>query len=185
MANVPDAMPSFPEADEIIGAAEIAAGFDRLAAQLQPVVEAGNVALLAVMNGGMIPAVRLADLLHGDFLLDYCHATRYRGATQGAELQWREAPHFDLSGRTVIVVDDIFDAGITLSAVADQCRALGADRVLTAVMLVKDCERDPATPNPDFTTGLCVPDRYVFGCGMDFRSRWRHLRSVYALRNTG
>ena len=134
------------------------------------------------MNGGMIPAVRLADRLNGDFLLDYCHATRYRGATEGAELQWREPPHVDLAGRTVIVIDDIFDAGITLHAVAERCRELGAAKVLTAVMLVKDCARDPATPAPDFDTGMRVPDRYVFGCGMDYDSGWRHLRSVYALR---
>ena len=182
MANPAPNTPSFPDAEEILDVATVAAGFDRLAERLQPFVDSGNCVLLAVMNGGMIPTVRLADRLRGDFLLDYCHATRYRGGTEGAELQWRELPHFDLAGRTVIVVDDIFDAGITLQAVAGRCRELGAANVLTAVMLVKDCARDPAAWVPDFDTGLRVPDRYVFGCGMDFDNRWRHLPSVYALR---
>ena len=175
---------SMPEADELLTPGQMSDGFDQLAAGIQPLVDREDVVLLAVMNGGLVPVVRLADRLEGNYLLDYCHATRYRGATRGSELHWLVAPQSDLAGKTVVVVDDIFDAGLTLQAVAQRCRQEGAAAVYTAVMLVKDTERDAGIPDPDFVTGLTVPDRYVFGCGMDYHGRWRHLLSVYALKDT-
>jgi hypoxanthine phosphoribosyltransferase len=171
----------FPVADEIVTATDLATGFDRLAQAVQPLVDRGDCILLAVMTGGFYPLIRLADRLHGDFLIDYCHATRYAGATEGGMLDWRELPHLNLAGRTVILVDDIYDAGITLQAVAGYCREAGAVQVSTAVMVVKDRQRAADMPAPDFTTGLRVPDRYVFGCGMDVYGRWRHLPAIYAL----
>jgi hypoxanthine phosphoribosyltransferase len=178
--------PGMPDADEILSQSEVAVGLDSLATHLQPLIETSECVLLGILNGGMFPLVHLAERLHGDFVLDYCHATRYAGGTEGQVLEWLEQPHVDVANRTVIVVDDIFDAGTTLRAVAEHCRQAGAAQVHTAVMLVKDRERDADIPLPDYVTGLTVPDRYVFGCGMDFYGRWRHLTAVYALRgNTG
>jgi hypoxanthine phosphoribosyltransferase len=177
--------PVRPAADEIISPAEIAAGFDRLAAELQPLVEAAECVLLGIMTGGMFPLVHLAERLQGDFLIDYCHATRYAGGTQGHKLVWLARPHEDLAGRTVIVIDDIFDAGTTLHAVARHCAEAGAARVCTAAMVIKERVRAADVPLPDFTTGLRVPDRYVFGCGMDIYGRWRQLQAIYALQTSG
>lgn len=174
-------MPGFPEAEEIISATDIQKGFDRLASRIQPLVDNGNCILLGVMTGGLYPLIRLADRLQGDFLIDYCHATRYLGETRGGSLQWLETPHLGLADQTVVIVDDIFDEGLTLQAVADYCRQEGAFRVATAVMLVKERQSSVGVAGPDFTTGLTVPDRYVFGCGMDVNGRWRHLPAIYAL----
>jgi hypoxanthine phosphoribosyltransferase len=171
----------FPSAEELIAAADVDAGFDRLAASLQPVIDSDPCLLLGVLTGGMYPLIRLAERLQGDFLLDYCHATRYAGGTEGHELIWEAMPHFDLAGHTVVVVDDIYDAGLTMQAVADHCRQNGAARVLTAVMLIKDRDRSADLVLPDYDAGLRVPDRYVFGCGMDLHGRWRHLPAIYAL----
>jgi hypoxanthine phosphoribosyltransferase len=171
-----------PDAEEIISATDVAKGFDRLASGIQPLVDSGNCILLGVMTGGLYPLMRLADRLQGDFLIDYCHATRYMGEARGGRLQWLETPHLSLVNQTVIIVDDIFDEGLTLQAVADYCRQAGAFRVATAVMLVKQRQSVADIAAPDFTTGLTVPDRYVFGCGMDIYGRWRHLPAIYALQ---
>ena len=173
---------AFPDAEQILSPAEITAGFDCLAAALQPVIQTADCVLLGILNGGMFPLIHLAERLEGDFVIDYCHATRYVGGTEGRALTWLERPHVDVAGKTVIVIDDIFDAGTTLRAVAEHCAREGAGRVCTAVMVLKDRERDAGIGLPDFTTGLRVPDRYVFGCGMDLYGRWRHLPSVFALR---
>jgi hypoxanthine phosphoribosyltransferase len=176
----------FAYADEILSRGEIDAGFDSLAADLQPIIAATDCVLLGILNGGMFPLVHLAERLQGNFIIDYCHATRYAGGTEGQVLTWLARPHADIAGRTIIVIDDIFDAGTTLRAVAEHCRQDGAAQVFTAVMLVKERQRDPDIPLPDYVTGLTVPDRYVFGCGMDLYGRWRHLTAVYALTgNTG
>jgi hypoxanthine phosphoribosyltransferase len=180
-ATQPDFPAGFPPADEILTTADVQAGLARLTGQIQPLVEAKDCLLLGVLKGGMFPLVHLAEALTGDFLVDYCHATRYRGELEGGELNWLKKPELSLLGFTVIIVDDIWDEGATLSAVVDYCRKAGAKDVLTAVLLIKDRGRPASIARPDFDAGLEVPDRYVFGCGMDFNNRWRHLTSVYAL----
>jgi hypoxanthine phosphoribosyltransferase len=176
---------AMPDAEVVLTAEEVKAGIQRLVEQVQPVVAKGNCVLLGVLTGGMFPLVRIAELLDGDFLVDYCHATRYDGETQGSSLHWQRKPGLPLQGRDVVIVDDILDAGITLAAVAEYCLANGAATVRTAVLVIKDRDRPQETPAPDFDAGLHVPDRYVFGCGMDLGNRWRHLTAVYALPDTG
>jgi hypoxanthine phosphoribosyltransferase len=173
---------SFPEADELLSTAQVKAGVQHLTRQIQPLVETADCLLLGVLTGGMFPLVHLAQALHGNFLVDYCHATRYQGGVQGGELHWLKEPGLSMQGLTVIIVDDIWDEGTTLAAVADYCRQAGAAEVRTAVLFIKERERNSCFAPPDFDAGLQVPDRYVFGCGMDFENRWRHLTSVFALR---
>lgn len=156
------------------------AGLDKLAAQLQPYIDARDCVLLGVMNGGIYPLMELAARLQGDFLLDYCHATRYQGSTTGAEIVWLRAPSSRLRDRCVFVVDDILDIGDTLVAVVAACREQGAAEVYSAIQVVKDTPLRPPERHPDFWTGITVPDVYVYGCGMDVAEHWRHLPAIYA-----
>ena len=76
--------------------------------------------IICVMIGGLVP---LGNLLHRlDFPLevDYVHATRYRGDITGGDIHWKVRPSTNLAGRTVLVVDDILDGGITLAAIIDE-----------------------------------------------------------------
>jgi hypoxanthine phosphoribosyltransferase len=128
----------------------------------------------------MVPLVQISERLHGDFLIDYCHLTRYLGGTTGGEIRWLQRPHQDLRGLTVVLVDDIFDEGHTLAELRRHCEQAGAARVLTAVLALKRRARPAADLQPDLW-GVEVGDEYVFGCGMDYCGRWRHLDAIYAL----
>jgi len=172
---------AFPNAEIVATAADVRQAYLRLATGLQPVVAAEDCVLLGVLLGGLIPMARLAGMLSGDFLMDYCQVSRYREAIHGGELDWLQPPQVDLTGRTVLLVDDIYDEGITLECVARACCELGAGRVLSAVLVRKRHDRTAVERQPDLV-GLEVDDRYVFGCGMDYRRRWRHLPAIYALR---
>ena len=175
-------MTGFPaDAEEIIGAAEVQTGFDNLAAPLQALINERECLLLGVMNGGLYPLMQLLQRLQGDYLVDYCHVSRYRDSTRGGELHWLRPPPDTVKGRTVVVIDDIFDEGETLQEVLKVCRESGASEACSAVAFVKANPRRPAKLQPDYSSGMIVPDRYVFGCGMDYSGRWRHLPSVYAL----
>ncbi len=167
--------------EQILDAATVQAGFDTLADKLQAVVGEHQCLLLAVMNGGMFPLMQLMQRLQGDYLIDYCHVSRYRDTVTGGELHWLRHPPPTVAGRTVLIVDDIYDEGETLQRVADACEQAGAARALTLAAFIKNNPRRSATLQPDYSSGMTVPDRYVFGCGMDYAGHWRHLPAVYAL----
>lgn len=140
---------------------------------------------LTVMHGGMPFASQLGmelGLLGLDLQFDYLHATRYRGATSGGELVWKHRPATPLRGRRVLLVDDIFDEGLTMAAIAEWCLAEGAADVRIAALAVKHHDRAVPHLSADYV-GLQVPDRYVFGYGMDYHEQGRNLPAIYAMKD--
>ena len=146
---------------------------------------AGSVPVyLTVMHGGLPFAARLALALGArglDRAFDSLHATRYRGATSGGALAWKHRPATPLRGRRVLLVDDIVDEGHTLAQVRDWCLSEGAADVRIAAMVVKRHGRCVPGLAADYV-GLDVPDRYVFGYGMDYHEQGRNLPDIHALR---
>jgi len=145
---------------------------------------AGDVPLyLTVMQGGLPFAGQLALELGArglDLELDYLHATRYRSGTSGGELAWKHRPATPLRGRRVLLVDDIVDEGHTLAAVRAWCIGEGARDVRIATLAVKQHGRCVPGLCADYA-GVDVPDRYVFGYGMDYHEQGRNLPAIYAL----
>ncbi|HET6633344.1 MAG TPA: hypoxanthine-guanine phosphoribosyltransferase [Rhodanobacteraceae bacterium] len=143
---------------------------------------AGERAIFAVvMTGALVFAGELALAIGSDLEFEYVHATRYRGATAGGELQWLRRPQLPMDGRIVLLVDDILDEGHTLKAVRDACLGLGARRVLVATLCRKQHDRCVDGIAPDFN-GVVVPDAYVYGYGMDYHEQGRNLPAIHALR---
>ena len=127
-------------------------------------------------------AVEITTALAAEFpVVLAIEVTRSRNGTAGRDIEWRLAPREDVAGRTVLVIDDILDEGITLAAVRDKLLAQGVRRVLTAVLADKALGR--AKPIAADFVGVSVPDRYVFGFGMDAYGLWRNLPAIYALGN--
>lgn len=159
---------------------DVCEALDEVAAQVAERLAGENPLVLAVMTGGMVPTTWLMQRLSFPVELDYVHATRYRGGTVGLELDWLVRPRADLRGRCVLIVDDILDEGVTLDAIAEHCRAAGARAVYTCVLVTKEHDRARAMDSADFCA-LTVPDRYVFGCGMDYHGYLRNLPAIYAV----
>jgi hypoxanthine phosphoribosyltransferase len=159
--------------------AQVDAAFDRIATDVTAALAHSNPLLVAVLVGGIYPAVQLAMRLDFPYQLDYAHATRYRGQLAGGALEWHSQPHLSLAGRAVLVVDDILDEGVTLAQVMQECTRLGAAQVLSAV-LVRKLHGRPTIGHADYH-GLEVGDHYVFGCGMDYKEYFRGLPEIYAV----
>lgn len=170
------------EAECVASPAAVDAAFERMATEIAERLKNANPLIYVAMNGGLIVAGRLVAKLDFPLELAYLHATRYGHALNGATLDWRVRPTQDLSGRSVLIVDDILDEGHTLDAICRQVRDLGAAEVLTAVLVHKAHERK-ARPGmrADFT-GLDAPDRFLFGCGMDYKDYWRNAAGIYAVK---
>lgn len=137
--------------------------------------------VLPVMGGAVVFAGQLLPKLRFPLEFDYLHVTRYRGHTTGGEMEWRVLPGQNVVGRNVLVLDDILDEGQTLAAIRDKLLSMGAARVWSAVLTDKDNGLDKPV-QADFV-GLSVPNRYVFGCGMDAYGLWRNLPAIYALKD--
>jgi hypoxanthine phosphoribosyltransferase len=162
---------------------EIETCIDAMAVKIRKEVHQPFPVFLTVMHGGMFFATRLALALNMDFEFDYLHATRYRGEMSGSGLAWLHRPATILEGRTVLLVDDILDEGHTLKAVKQWCEDQGACAVKLAVMGTKQHDRGVPNLSADYS-GFNIPDRYVFGYGMDINEHGRNLPNIYALKES-
>ena len=67
-----------------------------------------EIILLIVMTGAVMPAAWLAAKLKMPVQMDFVHATRYAGQTEGGEIEFRVPPRLNLEGRDVLIIDDIY-----------------------------------------------------------------------------
>ena len=170
------------EADCLADDPTVEAALDRMAEAITARLADRNPLVYAVMNGGLILAGRILPRLPFPLEVAYLHATRYGHALQGTLLDWRVRPTQDLRGRTVLVLDDILDEGHTLKAIIEHLKDEGAAEVLSAVLVHKLHDRK-AYPGmrADFS-GLDIADRFLFGCGMDYKGYWRNAPGIYAVK---
>lgn len=161
---------------------ELQAAIARIAGEIDAALAGREAIFLTVPQGGMIFAGQLATSVRTPLRMDYIHATRYRSGTSGGQVQWIRRPTLPLAGQQVILADDILDEGYTLQAIRDDCIAQGAQRVWIAVLCEKQHQRRVPGLRADFI-GVTVPDRYVFGYGMDYNEYGRNLPAIQALEN--
>lgn len=166
-------------AELLVSAKEMDRILGRLAVSITEVLADKDPLVLCVMNGAVIAVGLLLPRLAFPLSLDYVHATRYRGATSGGNLEWRHRPVAAVRDRHVLIVDDIFDEGITLDAIVKACREDGAASVHTAVLVEKERERT-CNLNANFV-GVRLPDRYLYGFGLDYKGYFRNADGVYAV----
>jgi len=159
--------------------AQIDDAIDEMADKIAAVMKDKDPVVIAVMNGGLIPSGLLLPKLDFPLQVDYLHATRYKNNV-GGELRWTVKPQNSLQGRTVLIVDDILDEGMTLQYILDFCQQQGAAELFSCVLVEKKHQRKNGCKHADFV-GLQVEDVYVFGAGMDYKGYLRNLPGIYAI----
>jgi hypoxanthine phosphoribosyltransferase len=168
------------DSELIASAAEVQSAVDRVAAEIERALGKSYPLVLAVMGGAVVFAGQILPKLRFPLDFDYLHASRYGAGTRGGGIEWRVRPSEAVRGRAVLVLDDILDHGETMAAIRKGLLELGADSVRCAVLVEKKLERNKPI-RPDFV-GLQIPDRFVFGCGMDARGFWRNLPEIRAMK---
>lgn len=168
----------FSRADCLYPARRVESALDVMADAITSALGNGNPLLVCVMTGGVVPFGKLLPRLKFPLQIDYVHATRYGRQLVGGQLQWLVGPREEPEGRTVLLVDDILDEGATLAGIEQRYRAEGAREVMKAVLVVK--QRTRTNDVKIEFAGLPVPDRYVFGYGMDYKGYLRNAPGIYA-----
>lgn len=161
---------------------EVETAIARVAAQVSQAMGECQPLVMCVMSGATVFAGKLLPMLQFPLEFDYVQASRYQNQTSGGhEVVWKMSPGENVRGRTVLLLDDILDEGHTLAAVSRKCLEAGAERVMIAVLTEKDTGH--AKPIKADFVGITVPNRYVFGCGMDVYGWWRNLPAIHALKD--
>lgn len=170
------------EATRLFSNAEIEAALDKIAREMKEQIGHSSPILLCVLIGGIVPLGNLLTRLDFPLEVDYIHVSRYGDKTKGSsELKWEAKPAGNLQGRTVVIVDDILDEGLTLAATIDYCRSCGAKEVFTAVLIDKERKRSELGLKKADFTGLKVENRFIFGYGLDYKGYLRNVPGIYVV----
>jgi len=163
----------------LISEPQIAKRVQALAREIEKDFTGRDLVIVALLNGTV---VFLADLLRRLSLplrLDFIGVSSYGGGTESAELVFTKELRLDVSGRDVLVVDDILDTGKTLSQVVSKLRKLKPRRMKICVLLDKPSRRVEKI-NAHYI-GFEIPNHFVVGYGLDYAERYRNLPFVGVL----
>ncbi len=167
-------------AELLFTAGQVQAALHKVAREINGELSEAHPLVLSVMGGAVVFSGQLLPLLTFPLDFDYVHVSRYGDARHGGVMHWKVAPHESVKGRVVLLVDDILDEGHTLAALRKRVLELGATHCYSAVFADKQHGRGKPV-QADFV-GMDVPDRFVFGYGMDIEGAWRNLPAIYAVK---
>ncbi len=151
---------------------QIGARVRELAAEIRAAMRLENAIAVVVLRGAVPFSVDLLRALDADLPVAYAHASSYRDGMERGPLRAEiiGSPH--LSGRDILLIEDIVDTGHTVRALRHELRA--ARSVHVATLLDKPGKRE-VEEHPDFAGFIVAPDQFVVGYGLDYDERFRSL----------
>jgi len=154
----------------------------RIEALAKKVLEKGedNVMVVVLLKGALVFAADLFRCMPVMLDVECLNVSSYHGGLESSgEVKFLDTCLPDFSNKRVIVVDDIYDTGLTMKSVCDKIENSGADSVESCVLLSKDKERD-VDFEPDYV-GFTIDDEFVIGYGLDYRGKYRNLPYIGVL----
>jgi hypoxanthine phosphoribosyltransferase len=137
--------------------------------------------VVAVMNGAILFTADLLRQVDNPTRLDCIRISSYGAATESVGApKLVHGLTLDITGRHVLIVDDILDTGKTLSLLSNMIRGLRPASLRVCVLLDKKSRRQ--VPFEADLVGFAIPDKFVVGYGLDFAERYRNLTSIGVLK---
>jgi hypoxanthine phosphoribosyltransferase len=172
------------DSDLLFSKAQVDAATAKVAHELNRDYKDKYPLILSVMGGAVVFTGHLLTQIDFPCDFDIVSASRYGDATVGTNLVWRVTPRDNVAGRHVVLLDDILDEGITLAAIVELLKSQGAASVECAVFCEKDygAARNAQKPLKAKYVGMAVPNRFIFGYGMDVSGAWRNHGEIRAIK---
>ena len=166
----------FPEVRRILVTEEqLAEAVERLAGQLLEEYRDRDLVMVAVLNGSVIFLSDLIRKLPLRLSFDVIAADSYgSGTASSGRVTIRKGITADIRGKDVLLIDDIFDTGLTLGVLTNYLRQHGPRSLKSCVLLYKRRPSRQCEVEPDFHC-LEIEDEFVVGYGLDYDSRYRNL----------
>ncbi|HEV3387198.1 MAG TPA: hypoxanthine phosphoribosyltransferase [Gemmata sp.] len=166
--------------DVLITADEIRARLGTLAAEIVRAYEGKPVTVVGILNGCLMFVADVVRRIDLPLRVAFISASSYRGSnTIAAKLEIHDELLPDITGRHILLLDDILDTGKTLTRIVAHLIGRGATSVKVGVLLRK-IGRQEVPFEPDFV-GFTIPDKLVVGYGLDFNDEYRHLPYIAVL----
>jgi hypoxanthine phosphoribosyltransferase len=167
---------------QLLSESDLRAGVDRVAAEITAKYGQEPITVVAVMTGSLVMLADLIRRLTMPVRVSLIRASSYRGGMKSGELTIKEDLMLDVTDRDVLIVDDIFDTGKTLTAVVQSVQSMNPRSVATAVLLYKQgCQL--VDMKPDFAA-FHIPDEFVVGYGLDYQDLYRNLPFLAVLEKS-
>ncbi|HJN38165.1 MAG TPA: phosphoribosyltransferase family protein [Gammaproteobacteria bacterium] len=151
-----------------------------MANQINQDLKGETIILLCILNGGLYTAYPLSRALKIHHQLECIKASRYQNNTSGAA-PIIEHSTINFQNKTVLLVDDCIDQGVTLQAISQHCQDQGASKVLTAVLLNKTHLRPKNVPSPNYYSLISDTQHFVYGHGLDIHGYLRNLPNIFSI----
>ena len=169
------------EAKCLINWTQLQKALDNMAIQMNDQLSTDLPIIVGVMLGGLIPMGHLLTRLTFAHEIDYVKVSRYADERVGGDLTWQHYPSADISGRNIVIFDDMLDKGITMAKIKQEFLRLGAKKVLTAVMINKLVKRSSQGLEQADYVGLDMQDKFVYGFGLDYKGFLRSVPGIFSL----
>lgn len=153
-------------------------GVDELARSINQEYRNRPLTIIGVLTGSVVLLADLIRKLEMPLRVGVVQTSSYQGTERGA-LAINADMMLDITNRDVLLIDDIFDTGNTLSEVIDLMRELGPASLKSAVLLCKSGKQE-VDWRPDFVA-FDIPDEFVVGYGLDYNDEFRNLPYLAAL----
>jgi hypoxanthine phosphoribosyltransferase len=164
----------------LISRSEIQRRIAEMAREIRRDFPTESLHLVGVLKGSVFFLTDLARQMSGDISLDFIAVSSYGNRTEtSGEVKLTRDLDSSIEGKTVIVVEDILDTGMTLQYLLRVFEQRKPRRIRVAVLLDKP-ERRIAKVRADYV-GFTIPNEFVVGYGLDYAERYRNLADVGVL----
>lgn len=152
---------------------------DQIAERMNKDFEGKNPLMVCVLNGSFMFASDLMKRLSFPCEISFVKMSSYSGTGSTGEVKELIGLRENLEGRTVVLLEDIVDTGLTIMNTVEQVKQMGPEEVKVATMLFKPdaCKRDVKL---DYV-GMEIPNDFIVGYGLDYDGYGRNLKDIYTV----
>lgn len=168
-----------PNDKPLISAGQIGEAVAGLGAAISRDYAGRELLVLVMLKGGLIFGADLVRHLTVPVILDFIRVRSYKGTSSTGHVEFIHLPEEPITGRHVLVIEDIADTGRSAAAVMRWVRGAQPASVSFCVLLDKPTRRE-VPMEPDYKA-FTVDDQFVVGYGLDHNQRWRELPAIHVL----